>query len=213
MKYLTLFLLIVSNTVQAHEYDEGLWFALFNTKKLSNSTVSLETQVRHSDEDGRISNYILRPSWSISLKEDVQGTIGYLSNFDQDKNLSERRYWAQLNQRYESFQGRVRYELRDWTDSGELGSRLRFMLRYNIEALKISTWTPYVSNEVFWDLKAVADKTETGLNQNRTYIGARSSLTENLSLDTSFLYMYTNRIEGGEDLKTRAIVISATYDW
>ena len=165
--------------------DTGLWFAAFGNgevNKGSDASTPLlwwfDTHYRLRDDTDGFNQSIIRPGLGLKLAEDQALWAGYawiVTSPILGDNVDEHRFWQQWTATPAvgdfRFLHRSRFEQR-WVETGDdVGMRWRQMHRAQRILTNCPQWSLIGWNEVFFNFNDTDWGAQTGLDQNRAFIG------------------------------------------
>ena len=166
--------------------DNGLWFAAFGNGPIESTTRSstpllwwFDAHYRLRDDSEGFNQSILRPGLGVSLGNDQAIWAGYAwiktSPTDGSENFDENRLWQQWTAAPSAgdyrFLHRSRFEQR-WVETGDdVGLRWRQLHRMQKIIHRCPEWSLIAWDEIFFHLGDTDWGAETGLNQNRAFLG------------------------------------------
>lgn len=204
-----------SKPTQAQTLDDtGLWFAAFGNGELNlGSDASsplmwwLDTHYRMRDDTGGFNQSILRPGLGWKVAEDQALWAGYawiLTSPVQGEDFDEHRFWQQWTAAPSAgdfrFLHRSRFEQR-WVETGDdVGLRWRQLHRAQRILSNCPQWSLIAWDEVFFNLNDTDWGAETGLDQNRAFLGFGYKRCADAPVRTEIGYLnqFVND-QGGED--------------
>lgn len=180
-----LFCLATSSVSDAQVLDDtGLWFAAFGNgrfdslEKDSSLRWWFDAHYRLRDDAGGFNQSILRPGVGVAINENSALWLGYgwiNTSPVTGSSFDEHRFWQQwtfapsVNDWL--FLNRSRFEQR-WLESGDdVGLRWRQLIRGQRILSDCPQWSLVLWDEVFFHLNDTDWGAETGLDQNRAFLG------------------------------------------
>lgn len=194
--------------------DSSIWIS--NTYQTdfggSRYLAFLELAPRTKNDNSDFSQIIVRPLLGYKLTKQLQLWAGYTwqgeyndkTDFEQATNdIMEQLQWiddwtSQLN-----FQYRFRLEQRFFADEGDVGHRMRHRVRFMYSIPETKAYLIAI-DELFVYFNSIdqgprSHSVQTGINQNRSYIGVGYKLMPQLNVDTGYQFQYVNNY-GAADL-------------
>jgi hypothetical protein len=212
-KIMVLFIgLLVSTTGQATD-DQSIWVSNTFQSDFGGSSylAFMELQPRFNNDSSRFSQLILRPFIGYKATKKLQLWIGYAwqgeynskDKFDlATDDLIEQVQWVDNLTSQVNFQYRFRLEQR-FFENADLSHRMRhrFRLQYSIPDTKLFL---VAFDELFVYFNSVNSgrlehSVQTGVNQNRSYLGLGYKIHPHVNIDTGYQLQYVNNF-GREDL-------------
>ncbi len=210
---LVLFMLFPSVS-PAVESDSGAWLILSATDRFpSNDSETpsrwhywVDAQARYPDAGSGINQLLIRPGIGYSISPTMSVWVGYArfrTHGASGNTVTEDRYWQQLSWALGRWGGgalstRFRLEQRDLSTGSDTGVVLRAQLKY-VRKLSMDGDTDLIASfEPFVDLKDTDWGADSGLSQNRLYIGLGWKLTQKTGLEVGYQNQY-RFIDSGED--------------
>lgn len=207
--------------VPAHATNEDMhvWGAATATITLSDKTVLwLEGQTRFYDDASRLGQALIRPGVGYKLGATETVFIGYAYvNTDQTTtpDTREHRVWQQFSFRAAgdgkgvTLTGRSRFEQRFMEGSGDMGLRVRQMLRLTAPLTgkaRLVGW-----GEAFVALDDTAWGQRSGFDRLRSFAGVTVPLGKSLALEPGYLNEYI-RLRGENRMNhVLSVTVNATF--
>jgi len=202
---------ILSTAAEAGARDDWEYWAsyTFNYKVNEKLTLKFIPNHRHKDDFQNPFYWESDQGFSYKLHKnvDVAAYYVYVEEDRPDTNLKENRYTSDLILKLPwkdwQFSDRNRYEYRTF-NMGDSKGRYRNMFQVTFSPLEIAGQkiTPYVSNEIFYDLKI------NEYNQNRAILGFTKKLTDKLKAG---LYYMTKSVKSSGAWE-ESHIIGAKFD-
>ena len=194
------------SVTRAVESDSGAWLIVSATDRFpSNDAQSpsrwhywFDTQARYPDTGSGINQLLIRPGIGYSISPTLSVWAGYArfrTHGASGSTVTEDRYWQQLAWRLRSrgdasLSTRFRLEQRDLSSGSDTGVVLRAQLRY-VRKLSAGGDTDFIASiEPFVDLKDTDWGAESGLSQNRLYVGLGWKLTGKTGVEVGYQNQY-----------------------
>lgn len=196
----------------ATEHNDGLW-AIFTTNGAfdTNDEASrwhywFDAQARYFDLGSGINQYLVRPGIGYAINDNLSAWAGYarLRARSRSGNVAdEDRFWQQLSWtaghwKNGAFTMRTRLEQRSVSLGDDLGVVFRALAKYvrpiGADGKRYLT----LGIEPFVDLKNTDWGGESGLGQNRTFIGVGWRVSDRLTVETGYMHQLI-RVDDGED--------------
>lgn len=196
----------------ATEHDPGVW-AIFSTADTFESDGSpnrwqyaFDAQARYFDIGSGVNQWLVRPAIGYKLTDNMNAWVGYArlrSRAASGRVADENRYWQQLDWRAGQWRGgqlsmRVRLEQRDIDLGDDIGVVLRLMARYVRPFAGESNKSLVIGLEPFVDLRDTDWGGDSGIGQNRVFIGVSQPFGGKLTLEYGYMNQYIWR-DGRDD--------------
>ncbi|MDX1507860.1 MAG: DUF2490 domain-containing protein [Woeseiaceae bacterium] len=194
----------VSSPAAATEHDPGVW-AIFSTGDTITGDgtatrwqYAFDAQARYFDIGSGINQWLARPAIGYKLTDNVNAWVGYArlrARNAAGQTADENRYWQQVDWRAGQWRDgqvtmRVRLEQRDVEVGDDVGVVLRFMARYVRPLTGGSNRSLVVGIEPFVDLRDTDWGGDSGLGQNRIYVGLSQPVSDRLTLEYGYMNQY-----------------------
>ena len=195
----------------ATESDSGIWTVFSTTDVISkNGTATrwhywFDAQARYVDLGSGANQWLVRPAIGYEIRDGVKVWAGYArfrSRNRAGRVADENRYWQQIDWRAGQWQGgritmRVRLEQRSIDIGDDLGVVLRFMTKYVRPLAGDRNKSLIIGLEPFVDLRDTDWGGESGLGQNRIFVGMGWRVNDKLSLEGGYMnqYLWVDRAE------------------
>jgi hypothetical protein len=187
--------------------DFGMWFSNTYQTDFGGSPylAFLELAPRTKKDNNDFAQIIVRPLIGYKLTKQLQLWAGYTwqgeyndqTDFELATNdIMEQVQWidnwtSQLN-----FQYRFRLEQRFFAQEDDVGHRMRHRIRF-VYTIPDSKAYLIASDELFVYFNSIDDgrlshSVQTGINQNRSYVGVGYKLTPQLNIDTGYQLQYVH---------------------
>lgn len=176
---------------------------------------AIDAQARYFDIGSGANQLVLRPSLAYRLDERWAFRAGYgrfRTHSRAGLTVTEDRVWEQVSWRAKlspaaSLDVRLRAEHRFLSAGDDVGHVLRLRLGYTRPLARGGDTDLVLSVEPFFDLRDTDYGAESGLSQNRIYLGLRWPLTGKVSFAAGYLNQRFFR-NNAEDLENHLAVIS-----
>ena len=210
----------------AIDHDSGAWGFLFLRAQLRSATQGqLEISPRIGSNGSQLQTLLIRPSFIFQITPQLSSAVGYLAmprwNNDGIESV-EHRSWQQvqgnLNLRRVLLIPRIRFEQRfRGVGPNEIAHRLRAMLRAQVPVLRLPNNQPLINivvfDELFLNLGAVPQWTESGFDQNRAFAGASVRLNDQTVLETGYMNQFLNLLGSGLNRMSHLFILNLTVDF
>jgi hypothetical protein len=199
-------------SVPAAENDPGAWFVFSTTEAFHSDGQDsrwrywFDAQARYFDIGSGINQWLVRPGIGYSINDNMNGWVGY-ARF-RTRNAAgdvadENRYWQQLDWVAGRWNGgrvtmRVRLEQRSISVGDDIGFVARFMAKYTRPVGDSGRTNLLIGIEPFVDLRDTDWGGDSGLGQNRVFIGIGRSLSDGIAIEAGYMNQYIWR-DNAED--------------
>lgn len=205
---------------RATDSDIGAW-TIFTTTDAFQTDAGpsrwhywVDAQARYFDIGSGTNQYLVRPAIGYDLGNNVSVWLGYArfrSRNSAGNVTDENRYWQQLGWTAGNWAGgkvtmRTRLEERSLSTGDDVGVVLRFMTKYTRPLGDDGSKSLILSLEPFVDLKDTDWGGESGLGQNRTYIGIGWRLSDRLNVETGYMNQFIFADSGADRMNHLAVV-------
>ena len=189
---------------QATENDPGMWTVFSTTNSFSTEASPsrwhywFDAQARYFDLGSGANQWLVRPGIGYEIGDGVKAWVGYArfrARNSSGRVADENRYWQQVDWRAGQWRGgqftmRVRLEQRSLDIGDDVGVVLRFLTKYVRPFPDDNSKSLIIGLEPFADLRDTDWGGESGLGQNRTYIGMGWRLNDTFTLETGYMNQY-----------------------
>jgi len=194
-----------STNAYAAQEDAQLWTSLSASREIGgNSLVTLEGQLRLTDDASRTGQYVIRPSVGYKLNANTTASVGYAFVHTDPvgpTGSDEHRLWQQMAFRIAgdgkgvTLTGRSRLEQRWIERAPDMGWRFRQQLRMTAPLsgkVRVLAWS-----EIFLSLDDTSWGQKSGIDRWRNSVGLVVPLNKALTLEPA----YTNQwvLRPGQD--------------
>jgi hypothetical protein len=183
--------------------DFRLWSPVYLTVQLPSSFVGyMEANPRFGDDVSQLDQLLLRPAVGYKLTEHLSLWQGYawVGNY-QPRFLEEHRVFQQLTYGRKfslaKFLSRSRLEERFIDHADGVAVRARTMLRGDFPLPQAPEWAIVVYDEIFVNLNTVGSGPESGLDQNRFFLGMNRQFTKQFNMDAGYQMQAVNTRQPG----------------
>lgn len=204
----------VPDRALATETDTGAWLIITATDRFPARGGSgesrwhywLDAQARYPDTGSGVNQLLIRPGIGYDLTPTLSAWVGYArfrTHTSSGGTVTEDRYWQQLSWRarnwgHSALSARLRLEERDLSTGSDTGIVLRAQLKYVREVTPGGDTDFIASIEPFFDLRDTDWGADSGLSQNRLYLGLGWKLTGKSAIEVGYQNQY-RFIDSGED--------------
>ncbi|MDH3276438.1 MAG: DUF2490 domain-containing protein [Gammaproteobacteria bacterium] len=172
-----------------------------------------DAQARYIDVGAGINQYLLRPGIGYKVNDNLTAWAGYARLWTRGRSgnvNTEDRFWQQLSWTAGRWNGgkitmRARLEQRSVSAGDDLGLVLRFNVKYARPIGDAGKTSLVLAVEPFVDLRDTDWGGESGLGQNRAYIGIGWRASERLNLETGYMNQFLWN-DSGEDRRNHVAV-------
>lgn len=196
----------------ATDSDFGTWLVLSMTDRLPTADSSsrwrywFDAQARYSDVGSSSNQLMYRPGIGYDITPTLSAWAGYArfrTHASSGNTSTEDRFWQQLSWRFRDWNSsslsmRFRLEQRLLSSGDDTGVVLRAQLKY-VRKLAASDRTSLVANlETIVNLRDTDWGANSGLAQQRSYLGVAWKLTDKSTFEAGYQNQYFN-IDNAED--------------
>ena len=207
---------------QAHatENDPGIWTIFSSTGSFPDTNPDsrwhywFDAQARYFDLGSGANQWLVRPGIGYEIGDGVKAWVGYArfrARNGSGRVADENRYWQQVDWRAGQWQGgrfamRIRLEQRSIDTGDDVGVVLRFMTKYVRPFPGDGSKSLVIGVEPFFDLKDTDWGGESGLGQNRVFVGMSFRTCDRLTLETGYMNQYIWRDNASDRVNHLAIL-------
>ncbi|MBT8100978.1 MAG: DUF2490 domain-containing protein [Gammaproteobacteria bacterium] len=190
----------------ATESDSGVWLIVTATDRLPARDGSgksrwhywVDAQARYPDAGSGVNQLLIRPGVGYDISPTLSVWAGYArfrTHTSSGRTVTEDRFWQQLSWRARSWgdaslSTRLRLEERDLSTGSDTGIVLRAQLKY-VRKLTPGGDTDFIASiEPFFDLRDTDWGADSGLSQNRIYLGLGWKLTAKSAIEAGYQNQY-----------------------
>ena len=212
---------VASTQVSATEDNNAAW-AIFTTTnafqtddRASHWHYWFDAQARYFDLGSGINQYLVRPGIGYEFYDNLTAWAGYARLRARNRSgdvTDENRYWQQLTWTAGRWKDgkitmRARVEQRSVSVGDDLGLVLRFQAKYVRPIGDGGKTSLILGVEPFVDLRDTDWGGNSGLGQNRSYIGIGWRTSTNLTIETAYMNQYIWS-DSGTDRSNHVAVIN-----
>ncbi len=201
-------------------HDGQIWFPIYNTITFPNKFRGwVEVNPRFGDDFSEIDQLLLRPAlgYQIAKKFSVWQGYAWITNYRPDFT-DEHRLYQELDYR-DSFShlrvfSRTRLEERFIRDAVGTALRAREMIRLDVPFGEHNVWAGVVYDEIFVNLNSIRNGPDSGIDQNRVFVGINRKVNEYLHVDLGYQNQFIN--SPGSDVADKMnhiILIQMFFNW
>ncbi len=183
--------------------DFRLWSPVYLTFPLSPTFVGyMEVNPRFGDDVSELDQLLLRPAIGYKLTDHLSLWQGYawIGNY-QPRFSEEHRVFQQLLYKrtfpFVKLLSRSRLEERFIDNADGTSVRARTMLRGDFPLPHVPDWAVVVYDEIFVNLNAVGNGPDSGLDQNRFFLGMNHRFTDQFNMDLGYQMQALNNRSSG----------------
>ena len=191
-------------TASATDNDPGIWTAFSTTDtfqadgKDSRWHYWVDAQARYFDVGSGINQWLIRPAVGYAINDNTKGWFGYARFRARNRSgdvADENRYWQQVDWTARNWTGsrltlRARLEQRSVSVGDDVGVVFRLMAKYVRPIGEGGTSNLVLAFEPFFNLADTDWSGETGLRQNRVFVGFDRRLSEQVTLEAGYMNQY-----------------------
>ena len=188
----------------ATENAPGIWTIFSTTDSFSDDDTSsrwhywVDAQARYFDIGSGANQWFVRPAIGYEFLDGVKVWAGYArfrSRNSAGRVADENRYWQQIDWRAGHMLGgqvtmRARLEQRSINVGDDLGVVLRFLTKYVRPISPDGSTSLIVGIEPFVDLRDTDWGGDSGIAQNRIFVGMGKRVSKKLTLEAGYLNQY-----------------------
>lgn len=201
-------------------HDGQIWFPIYNTIKFPNKFRGwVEVNPRFGDDFSEIDQLLLRPAlgYQILQKFSVWQGYAWITNYRPDFS-DEHRLYQQLSYRdsFSHFRVFSRTRLEERFIRGAVGTALRAreMIRLDVPFGEHNEWAGVVYDEIFVNLNSIRNGPDSGIDQNRVFVGINRKVNEYFHVDLGYQNQFIN--SAGSDVADKMnhiILIQMFFNW
>lgn len=195
------------------EVDNQQWTLLTLNKELSQRwRAYLEIQPRIGEDVSHLERLLVRPAIGYRLNSKVSVWQGYgFTPLFEPEYQAEHRLFQQLSfedkVKAGDFSNRTRLEERFIDGVGETAFRLRNMARFSHPVSADKRWALVGYDELFWNLNSTRLGPESGLDQNRLFLGVSREVNAAYRVETGYLLTHINTPRSSENRRLNVWVV------
>jgi len=194
--------------------DLGLWSPIYTTFPIKNKFLGyLEINPRLGNNITDFSQLLTRPAVGYKITDNFSIWQGYawvtnhIGGFRNENRIFQQ-FLLNNYFKYADLIHRVRIEERFIEDTGSTQIRLRYMLRSIFPFGKLKKWAWVIYDELFVNATSVANGPESGIDQNRLFVGINRKFNERINADLGYQLQYINEKSPVEDKFNHVILIN-----
>ncbi|HEY9868472.1 MAG TPA: DUF2490 domain-containing protein [Candidatus Obscuribacterales bacterium] len=217
---LTLLLLAPAARAGSAEHAFQMWTPVFVDVPILKPRVRgyFEVNPRLNDGLDGMSQLLVRPALGYRFNQHVATYAGYawITNYPTGF-FQEQRIWQQLGLGFTAFRcgvlNRMRLEQRliEHTD-GAAAVRYRHMIRLAVPLFQ-TRWYLVGFDELFINFNSVSNAVQSGIDQNRIYVGLGRQISRNLRTEVAYQQQYVNRRDVADDKANHILMTSLFIDF
>jgi hypothetical protein len=207
-------LLLVAPAARAQQEDEQLWLQANTNVPLSDEVrVTLEQIARFSDRQEGLYQTEFGALFSYRVARGVEIGAGYrkVGTHNRNSAANEDRLRQQMVATFGRFSSRFRIDERFNPRGGEIGFRIRPLLRYNHRIDRRGT-ALFVSHESFYLPNGTRWGQRRGYERMRNIVGIMLRPGGDTSLDLGYLNQFRPGRDGGRDQMDHALTLQLTIN-
>lgn len=196
--------LAIPLTGSATQNDPGAWIIFSTTDAFQTDGQDsrwhywFDAQARYFDFGSGINQSLVRPAIGYGITNNVKGWVGYARFRTRNRAgdvADENRFWQQIDWTAGRWNDsrismRVRLEQRSISVGDDTGFVVRFMAKYVRRIGENGSTNLIIGVEPFVDLRDTDWGGESGLGQNRVFIGLGRNLSDRFSIEAGYMNQY-----------------------
>lgn len=185
----------------------------------------LELHPRTKNDNSEFSQIIVRPLLGYKVTKNLQLWAGYTwqgeyneqNDFELATNdINEQIQWIDNWTKNLNFQYRLRLEQRFFADEADVGHRMRHRVRFMYSIPDTNAYL-IALDELFVYFNSIdegpkAHSVQTGINQNRSYVGVGYKVTPFMNVDTGYQLQYVHNY-GTPDLTNHVWLTNINFNF
>ena len=206
--------------VSAGSHDFQIWTPVYLTVNFSDKIQGwYEAQPRFGDDASQVNQLLLRTALGYRVADHWSIWQGYAWTPNiEPKFKAENRIYQQLLyiQKFPAIKimSRTRLEQRWIKDVSGTAVRFRTLLRGQVPLGDQGRWSIVGQDEIFFNLNSPTNGPDSGLDQNRLFVGINRVMNEHLNVDAGYQFQSINTSESGIFNDKRSILlIQAFLTW
>ena len=206
--------------VSAGSHDFQIWTPVYLTVNFSDKIQGwYEAQPRFGDDASQVNQLLLRTALGYRVADHWSIWQGYAWTPNiEPKFKTENRIYQQLLyiQKFPAIKimSRTRLEQRWIKDVSGTAVRFRTLLRGQVPLGDQGRWSIVGQDEIFFNLNSPTNGPDSGLDQNRLFVGINRVMNEHLNVDAGYQFQSINTSESGIFNDKRSILlIQAFLTW
>lgn len=206
--------------VSAGSHDFQIWTPVYLTVNFSDKIQGwYEAQPRFGDDASQVNQLLLRTALGYRVADHWSIWQGYAWTPNiEPKFKTENRIYQQLLyiQKFPALKimSRTRLEQRWIKDVSGTAVRFRTLLRGQVPLGDQGRWSIVGQDEIFFNLNSPTNGPDSGLDQNRLFVGINRVMNEHLNVDAGYQFQSINTSESGIFNDKRSILlIQAFLTW
>ena len=196
--------LVFPLTGSATENDPGAWITFSTTDAFQTDGQDnrwhywFDAQARYFDLGSGVNQWLARPGIGYEINDNVKGWVGYARFRTRNSAgdvADENRFWQQIDWTAGRWNDgrvsmRVRLEQRSVSVGDDTGLVFRFMAKYVRPFGESGGTNLIVGIEPFVDLRDTDWGGDSGLGQNRVFVGFGRRMSERFSFEVGYMNQY-----------------------
>jgi hypothetical protein len=189
--------------ILAGKHDFQIWTPVYLTVNFTDKIQGwYEAQPRFGDDASQVNQLLLRTALGYTFAENWSIWQGYAWTPDiEPKFKTENRIYQQLlyAQKFPAIKmmSRTRLEERWIKDVSGTAVRFRTLLRGQVPLGDQGRWGIVVQDEIFFNINSPTNGPDSGLDQNRVFVGINRAMNEYLNVDAGYQLQTVNTSESG----------------
>lgn len=215
-----IFSVALPQRVSAGSHDFQIWTPVYLTVNFSDKIQGwYEAQPRFGDDASQVNQLLLRTALGYRVADHWSIWQGYAWTPNiEPKFKTENRIYQQLLyiQKFPALKimSRTRLEQRWIKDVSGTAVRFRTLLRGQVPLGDQGRWSIVGQDEIFFNLNSPTNGPDSGLDQNRLFVGINRVMNEHLNVDAGYQFQSINTSESGIFNDKRSILlIQAFLTW
>jgi hypothetical protein len=206
--------------VSAGSHDFQIWTPVYLTVNFTDKIQGwYEAQPRFGDDASQVNQLLLRTALGYTFARHWSIWQGYAWTPNIEPTFkTENRIYQQLLyvQQFPAIKlmSRTRLEERWIKDVSGTAVRFRTLLRGQVPLSDEGRWGLVVQDEIFFNLNSPTNGPDSGLDQNRLFVGINRALNAHLNVDAGYQLQTVNTSESGIfNDKNSILLIQAFLTW
>ena len=197
----------------AGTHDFQIWTPVYLTVNFTDKIQGwYEAQPRFGDDASQVNQLLLRTALGYTFTDHWSIWQGYAWTPDiEPKFKTENRIYQQLlyAQQFPAIKmmSRTRLEERWIKDVSGTAVRFRTLLRGQVPLGNQGRWGLVLQDEIFFNLNSPTNGPDSGLDQNRAFVGINRSLNKHMNVDVGYQFQSINTDDSGVFNDKRSILL------
>jgi hypothetical protein len=208
------------NQVSAETHDFQIWTPVYLTVNFTDKIQGwYEAQPRFGDDASQVNQLLLRTALGYTFADHWSIWQGYAWTPDIEPTFkTENRLYQQLLyvQKFPAIEimSRTRLEERWIEDVSGTAVRFRTLLRGKVPLGHQGQWAYVVQDEIFFNMNSPTNGPDSGLDQNRVFVGINRSINKHLNVDMGYQFRFINTSESGSfNDKDSILLVQCFLTW